>query len=73
MFERCKDPGIGILNADEQQVVNILTVTAEGDTELTYYKNLTGWVHANRLFGSHFRVLAPCGWLSDEIVNAYGK
>ena len=71
VFSRTTDPWRKALDADEEQIVKILTVKANPRTELAYYRTIREWVYVNVLNGSHFRVLRPHGWLSDEIINAY--
>ena len=71
VFSRIRDPGRRALDADELKIVKIVTLKANTDTELAYYRAIREWVDVNVLNGKHFRVLSPRGLLKDEMINAY--
>ena len=71
VFSRIRDPYYSALDADEPQLVKVLTFTAKTDTELAHYRTIREWVYVHILDGSHFRFLRPRGWLTDELINAY--
>lgn len=72
ILQRSLDKLLEPLNPDEEQVYQILTVKAPATSRLASFRKLRSRVYVTYLDASHFRVLQPQKWDSDEIVNAYG-